>query len=210
MSIKSLSLLFSIIGVGILFLLSLLIQPIPVSLADIPKYGGRKVVVKGVVTHYTTLDDFQIIELRDGNATTTVFLQDVVVIHSGDLLEVTGKVQKYRGEWEIVVEDSRDINPLSHWENNSVPLWELAEHPEWFKNLNINISGYIESLHENWFILSDGNYSILVTFNYLNPHLSNGDEVVIQGYFTYDPRYTRYVVEVENSYHHIIEVEDGI
>ncbi|HDM67222.1 MAG TPA: hypothetical protein ENG62_02415 [Thermoplasmatales archaeon] len=200
------SLLLSILGIAVLFFLSTLIQPILVSLEELSRYEGREVVVKGFVSHYTTWDEFQIIDLRSGNITTPIFLQGIVTVHSGDLIEVTGKVQKYEGKWEVFVDDTKDIVILSHWENSSTSLWEIACHPTWFEGLNINVTGYVESLHDKWFILSDGNYSILVSSRYIDSGVSNGDKVLVYGYFTYEPRYARYIIQVKNSFHRVIEI----
>ena len=203
LSLKYSSLLFSILGLAILFYLSTTLQPIHITLEDISNYEGREITARGRITTYSITDYGEIIYIRGNNTTIPIFLDGFISIHSGDYVEVTGFVKKYNDKWEIEVNDPRYISILSSWSNISTPLWEIARYPSKYIGLNLNVTGYIDTLYDKWLILSDGNYSILVTFNHLNVSISPGSKVLLHAYFTYDPSISRYKFEIKNREHFI-------
>ena len=75
MSIKYFSVIFSIAGITILYLISTLSQPAVIELCEIPDYEGKQVTTEGtVINHYSTKHGSQIITIEDNNITTTVFV----------------------------------------------------------------------------------------------------------------------------------------
>ncbi|RLF39397.1 MAG: hypothetical protein DRN12_07055 [Thermoplasmata archaeon] len=205
LSLKYSSLFFSLIGLTTLFYISITLQPIYITLDDIPNYEGREVIVRGIVVSYNPTDYGEIISIRDNNTTIPVFLKGEIFLHPGDSIEVIGSVEKYNDKWEINVDDPKYISILSTWENYSTPLWEVAEHPSNYIDLNLNVTGYVDSIYDKWLILSDGNYSILVTFNHLPENISlyHGKKVLLHAYFTYDSTTARYKFEIKSREHFI-------
>lgn len=196
MQLKYFSLMFSIAGIAILYFLSLLSQPVMIELYELPEYEGKQVIVEGTVTeHYTTTYGSQIIIIETDNATTTVFVEGEADVEYGDKIQATGKVQKYDGGWEIVVDDERFVNIVEKWQNIIFPLWQLAENPTKYIGLNVNVTGNIDSVYDASFCLVDmeEEYSIIV-FCRPSEHdvLYPGQKVHVAGRFAFDEEDFRY------------------
>ena len=196
MQLKYFSLMFSIAGIAILYFLSLLSQPVMIELYELPEYEGKQVIVEGTVTeHYTTTYGSQIIIIENDNATATVFVEGEADVEYGDKIQATGKVQKYDGGWEIVVDDDRFVNIVEKWQNILFPLWQLAENPTKYIGLNVNVTGNIDSVYDASFCLVDTEeeYSIIVfcrpsEYDVLYP----GQKVHVAGRFAFDEEEFRY------------------
>ena len=86
-----------------------------IDLNETPNYDGKQVTVEGTVTeHRTTTYGGQIIEIKDLESSykITIFVEEETPVEYGDKIQVTGKVQKYKGEWEIVVDNVRFVKIL--------------------------------------------------------------------------------------------------
>ena len=94
MQLKHYSLLFSIAGILLLYLLSTLTQPIVIELSELSEYEDKQVTVEGMVAeHYITSYESQIIKIEGDNATAMVFVEGKSDVEYGDKIQVTGKVQ---------------------------------------------------------------------------------------------------------------------
>lgn len=79
-----------------------------IELHEIPEYEGKQVIVEGIVTeHRITTYGGQIIEIKnldsENISKTIVFVEGETSVEYGDRIQATGTVQKYKDEWEIVV-----------------------------------------------------------------------------------------------------------
>ena len=152
MKLKHGILLLSILGTFTLYFLSALSQPISVTLCDLQQYEGKQVIVQGIVTnHYMTQYGSQLIEIHDEDQNQNIteaiiFVEKETAVEYGDRIQATGKVQRYRDEWEIVVEDDRFIQVVETWHNITIPLWQLAANPASYDGLNVNVSGIVDSM----------------------------------------------------------------
>ena len=145
MKLKYLSLLFSVVGILILYFLSELSQPPVIEIHKMPDYEGKQVIVDGIVKdHRVTKYGSQIITIENNNDTTTLFVEGITDVEYGDKIRVTGVAQKYKGGWELVINDKELLKILEKWCNISFPLWQLAENPTRYLNLNVNVTGYVE------------------------------------------------------------------
>ena len=205
MKLKHFSLIFSTTGVLLLYLLSTLSNPASIELSEISKHEGKKITTEGIVTDYhTTTYNNQIITIKNNNTSAIVFLEGETYVEYGDLIEATGKVQKYEGEWEIVVGDVRFIKILRKWNNFSFPLWQLAENPERYEELNVKVTGYIDLVYDTYFYLidEDDSYSLLVFYNFLEQDvLTPGKKVSVSAKFYFDENDLRYKLEVGEENH---------
>ena len=208
--------ILSIIGIISLYYLSLLSQPIEIGFQDISQYENHQVILKGVVmTHRTTSFGGQIIEIRDdtdeSELEVIVFIEEEgTLVEYGDLIQVTGMVQKYEDEWEVVVNSGNDVTILQKWQNITIPLWQLAQNPDRYIGLNINVSGNIDRIYEGYFYLIDEEqeHSLAVYYNSAEfQNLTGGDNVKVAGFFNYDYERLRYLVQVTESIHGIIHVD---
>ena len=81
MKLKHFSLLFSILGILLLYFLSRLSQPPEVGVHELSGYEGKKVIVVGTVTNcQTTRQGSQIIKIKENNASATIFVGGAIGI----------------------------------------------------------------------------------------------------------------------------------
>jgi len=148
MKLKHFSIIFSIVGIACLYFLSTLSQPISIELKNISKYEDKNVIVEGIVTeYYLTSFGSQIITIESDNASTIVFLEGKADVEYGDKIQATGKVQKYKGDWEIVVDNVDFVKVIQKWQNISMPLWQLSMSPTKYEGLNVNVTGYVDTIY---------------------------------------------------------------
>ena len=206
MQLKYVIIIFSILGVILLYGLSLLTQPTAISLEDLPEYEGKHVIVQGRVSrHSSTAFGSQFITINPINMTINetnaiVFTEHPLIIHSGDIIQATGKVQQYQDDWEIMTASENDIVILQPWDNVTTLLWELAEHPIWFTDIHINVTGMIDRIYDSYFYIIDssGSYNLFVTYSSYNyPSIYEGQTIHIAGVFIYDEAQFRYQLEAQ-------------
>jgi len=207
MKLKYFSLLFSIIGILVLYFLSRLSQTPLIAIHEMPDYEGKRVTIEGVVTDYqVTKHGSQIITIKDNNATATVFVEGFTALEYGDKIQATGEVQKYKDDWELVINDNRLVKILEKWQNISFPLWQLAENPTKYLELNVNVTGYIESTSNAYFYLVDieKKHSLIVFYKLSkNITIYPGQKVSASGKFTFDEENFRYQLEICEEKHSI-------
>lgn len=208
MQLKYFSLIFSIAGIILLYFLSTLTQPVLIEIHEIPEYEGKQVIVEGtVMEHHVTSYGSQIITIANDNATTTVFVEGKTDVEHGDKIQVTGKVQKYKGDWEIVVSNVRFVDIIQKWQNITFPLWQLAENPTKYVGLNVNVTGRIDTVYDAYFYLVDPEekHSIIVFYNpsEYNTSFYPGQKVHVAARFAFDEEDFRYKLEASEEIHNI-------
>jgi hypothetical protein len=206
MKLKHFSLIFSIIGILVLYFLSTLTQPFAISLSEISKFEGKKITAIGIVKHhYSTKHGSQLITIGSNNSSVTVFVEGHLDLEFGDIIEATGTVQKYKDSWEIIVDDHKQIRVLQKWQNLSLPLWQIAQNPQKYLGTNVNITGAVESIsNTQFYIVGDKeSHNLLVKYNKPGKlELFPGQIVTINGMFSYDETSYTYFIKVfyENHY----------
>lgn len=212
MKLKHYSLIFSIAGILVLYFLLKVSQPSVIGIYEISKYEGKQVTIEGIVIeHHQTKYSSQIIKIENNNDSTTVFIEGKIEIEFGDKIQVTGEVQKYEGEWEIVVNSINMVKIIEKWGNRSFPLWQLAENPTKYLGLDINISGCIDYISNSYFYIADfeRKYSLLVTYDLVkNISISPGQKICVLGRFSFDEENFRYKLELNQQAHGITTLEE--
>jgi len=205
--LKYFSLLFAIVGISLLYVLSTLSQPIIIEIHEIPDYEGKQVIVEGkVIEYHTTTYGSQIITIKEDNATILIFVEGIVELEYGDKIQVTGTVQKYKDDWEIVINDERFILLLEKWQNVSFPLWQLAENPTKYDGLNVNVTGYVDVIYDSYFYLVDETeeHSLIVFCNPSGYDVSYpGQKVNVAAQFAFDEEKFQYKLTLCEEIHHI-------
>jgi hypothetical protein len=203
MKLKHLAVVFALTGTFLLYFISTLVQPTTIKLEQIPSFEDKRVIATGIVAeYYTTQYGSQLITIRDENFSVTVFLEGEVDLEYGDKIQAAGQVQKYKDAWEIIVENIKDIKILEKWKNTSFPVWQLAQRPTKYLGLNVNVSGWVDAVFDNYFYLKDieNNNTLLVFYN-ANPFLYRGKSVFVSGKFLFDEQNLRYVLVVNEEEH---------
>ena len=217
MELKYLVIILSVVSICFLYFLSTLSQPLHIKLNEIPENEGKIVVINGIVTKYhSTGYGGQLIEIINADTTSKetaiIFVEEETTVEYGDKITATGKVQKYKGEWEVVVNSAQYIIIQEKWKNINIPLWQLAEYPERYVGRNVNISGSIERKYEGFFYLTNSEEGYLLVVYYDSSkifNLSEGEAVSVGGRFIYDVETFRFVLEATEEHHFIAPMESG-
>jgi DNA/RNA endonuclease YhcR with UshA esterase domain len=205
MKLKHLAVIFAVTGTLLLYFASTLTQPAIIILENISEYDGKQVTATGIVAeYYTTQYGSQLITIQDDNGSAIVFLEEAVNVEYGDKLQATGKVQKYKEEWEIIVENIKDVKILEKWKNASFPVWQLAQNPTKYLGLNVNVSGRVDAVFDTYLHLKDNeNNNTLLVFYNTNPFLYRGRQVFASGNFLFDEQNLRYYLVINEEEHGI-------
>ena len=210
MKLKHFSLIFSIIGILVLYFLSELSHIPLIEISEMPKYEGKQATIQGIVTnYYMTRHGTQIISIKEENSTAEVFVEGGIDVEYGDIIKATGEIQKYQDKWELIINDKRFVKILEKWNNISFPLWQLAENPSKYLNLNVNVTGYVESISNAYFYLVDiENKHTLIVFYKIPKNLSiyPGQRVSVSGRFSFDKENFRYQLDLFDVNHELITI----
>lgn len=164
MQFKYISLLFSLICIVLLYFISTLTQPVNIDISEIQNYENKIVTTQGLVKeYYNTKYGNLIITLLGNSSSITIFSEEDFDLEFGDTIQITGKVQNYEDEWEIIVDSKRNICLINKWENLSMPIWQIAQNPEKYEDLFINVTGIVDLVNDDYFFLKDTekNHSIM-------------------------------------------------
>lgn len=186
-----------------------------IDLHEIPDYEGKQVIIEGIVIdHRITTYGGQIIEIKNLDAENSskiiVFVEEKTSVEYGDKIQATGTVQKYKDEWEVVINNERFVEILQKWNNTTFPLWQLAENPDRYIGINVNVTGVIDRKYDTYFYLvdSEGQYTVAV---YYEPskfyNFSQGDPVYVEARFTYDSKTMRYTLQTKDEAYGISVIE---
>ena len=211
MKLKYFSLLFSVVGILILYFISKFSQPPLIEINKMPDYVGKQVRIEGLVVDYkATRHGSQIITVKSNNDSTTVYVEGKINLEYGDKIQATGEVQKYEDGWELVINNRNNVKVLEKWHNKSFPLWQLAENPIKYLNLNVNVTGYIESFSNAYFYLVDieKKHSLIVFYKLpKNITIFPGQKVSVSGKFFFDKENFRYQLEIYDEKHNIVLID---
>lgn len=204
------AILFSIIGIFVLYFISLSSIPPSISLSEVKNYEGREVIVEGIVfANYGKENTF--LKIKDGNSSLLIYSEEKLSnIEIGDEIQAMGVIQKYKGEYEIIIKSKNDIKILKKWSNEFLSLKELSEKPNRYEGVNVNVVGYIKfqptindknattSLTDN---LTNSSVVLRVEIKSLNKTLKQGFYVNIRGKFVYDDYNLKYFILVNEEKH---------
>ena len=215
MKFKYIVIVLSLVSVLILYFISSLSQPTVIPLSAVPLNEGKQVMVNGIVTTYqTTTYGSQFITIRDGDnaniSTITLYIEGELPVEYGDLVQATGIVQQYNNNWELAVSNPRFVVVIEHWGNRSTPLWQLAMNPTKYVDTNVNVTGVVDALSSQGFMLCDPEGTCAVSVSY--PHssgfsLSKNNLVVVKARFLYNQKTLSYQLTITNTTQDIMVLE---
>jgi cytochrome c-type biogenesis protein CcmE len=215
MKFKYLSIFIAIGSLLLLYVLSLFSQPILVPLSSLQTYNGQQVTVQGMVTdHRTTSYGSQLITIKEPqNSTNSIalYLEGELSVEYGDLIQATGEIQQYNNQWELVINDPQLVVILQRWQNQSLPLWELALHPENYLDTTVNVTGIASQTTGSSFTLTstDGKHAIEVSYTSSCPHqFTKGNTVTVGARLLYDAASCRFLLKATEPTHGIWKTEE--
>ncbi|MCD6571794.1 MAG: hypothetical protein J7K62_00805 [Thermoplasmata archaeon] len=208
MEMKHISVLFSAIGIVLLFFLSLLAKPVYIDLSEINKYDGKQIITEGIVidkyeTKYRNTILSLVKTLSDNNVVTTFVEEQIKNIEYGDRIRLQGEVRKYKGDFEIYVSEAKQIEIIEKWNNRTIPLRILAETPWRYQGINLKIVCKIEKIYHSYLVLKDAkeNQKIILfcDLDKINETLQEGDIVYANAKIKYNSADFNYFLEATNN-----------
>ena len=196
--------IFSLLGVCILYCISLFLTPQFVPLDEVALHEGTVIRTSGVITEFSVTEYGNVLMKIEGNRTELLLFvasandrNELLNLRYGDEIEVEGRVQVYRGDYELIVSGNA-IKEVAQQKSNISFVAQIAAQPEEFKGKNIRVVGYVEDVYTRVFYLSDetGNHRMRVklrtaTTNLIS-ELHEGDKIIVEGVFSYDAENMRY------------------
>lgn len=174
--------IFSLLGVGILYGLSLtsFVEPPYVPLEEVAcragTHEGELIRTKGVITDFRATDYGNMLTLK-GNKTELLIFVDTadksagkLNLSYGDVIEVEGRVKTYKGRPELVVHGGhgnaiKKLSAENENENENIAfVSQIAMHPEDYKGERVSVVGYADNVYKHVFYLADeqGKYLLRV------------------------------------------------
>ncbi len=103
-TLLKIGLIITIVGITILYFISGKIDIEEKTISKITAENiGEDVKIKGTVSRVTDLDAVMIIDISQPNYMTAVLFKDGEInIKKGDYVEITGEIDEYEGEYEII------------------------------------------------------------------------------------------------------------
>lgn len=187
--------LFTVIGIVVLYLVSVTFQPEEIALKDVKNKEGKNVVVEGVVADkYQTISGNTILKVRDNNASVSVFVSGDVDVEPGDEIRVTGIIQEYRDENWIM---ASEIEILKRWDEDYIELKQLKSNPEKYDGTNVNVTGFAVSIKHNEFYLSDNISKIRVEIVKSTVLPAENQKIFVNGKMEYDENRFEYFIKFD-------------
>ncbi|RZN36859.1 MAG: hypothetical protein EFT35_07580 [Methanophagales archaeon ANME-1-THS] len=195
---------FSLVGIAILYTLSVVVNPPLVPLDEVALHEGTVIRTRGVLTAFSLTESGNVVMKIEGNGTELLIFvnskvagsKEVLNLSYGDELELEGTVEVYRGEYELVVSENA-IKKLTSGSTISF-VAQIAMDPEAYKGRKIQVAGYVEEIYQRVFYLRDetGTYHLRVKLadTHMPPisGLQEGALIIAEGVLAYDARTMRY------------------
>ena len=196
--------IFSLLGVCILYTISLFITPPFVPLEDISLHEGTIIRTSGVITEFSVTEYGNVLMKIEGNKTELpLFVEsandrtELLNLSYGDEIEVEGRVQVFRGDYQLVVSGNA-IKEVTQQKSNISFVAQIAAQPGEYRGKKIHVAGYVEDVYTRVFYLRDepGNHRMRVKLRTTNTNLISelheGDKMIVEGVFSYDAENMRY------------------
>lgn len=193
----------SVVGIAILYSLSLLLNPPLVPLDEVASHEGAVIRTRGVVTSFSLTGSGNVVLRLEGNGTELrIYLTSKVYrspemlnLSYGDEVEVEGTVELYQGEYELVV-PGNGLKKLS----SGGTIWfvaQIANDPERYRGRKIQVAGYVEEIYQRVFYLRDETSTYHLRVNLVKAGmptsgLQEGAQIIVEGVLAYDAKTMRY------------------
>ena len=224
MEIGRFVIVISLFGICLLYCISCIVEPPYVPLDAIASqshnhshnYENELIKTRGVVVDLMNLSDRNmLLNIMDNGTELPVFVSssfsssdkdsEKLMLKYGDVIELQGRVQQYRGKYEIAASEGglKKINSDNN-DKGAYFVAEIAEYPSNYEGRRIRVVGYICKVYKRIFYLcseegESTGYRMRVVpkrLAELELELEKGDKVIIEGVLVYNPRDMRYELEL--------------
>ncbi len=199
-SIGKAVIIFSLLGICILYGISLFVEPPYVPLKEVAVHETALIRTKGVITDLSVTEYGNVrMKIRENQTELLIFVDstdkrnELLNLSYGDKVEAEGRVQVYEGRYELVASGNA-IKKLTH-ESDISFVSQIAMRPAEYEGRRISVAGYAEDVYKRIFYLSDekGKYRMRVKADDIPiSELQKGDKIIAEGLFSYDPENMRY------------------
>jgi hypothetical protein len=201
-NVGKLVIIFSLLGVCLLYGISVFVTPPFVPLDEVAPHEGSVIRTRGVITDFSITESGNMLIKIEGNQTELpIFVNsgagrsELLNLSYGDEIAVEGRVEVYQGEYELVVSGNaiKKVTPRSTISFVS----QIAVHPEEYEGRKLQVVGYAEDVYQRVFYLRDetGDYRLRVKLMATDRPISElheGDKIIAEGVFSYDAQNMRY------------------
>ena len=167
----------SLFGICLLYCISCIVEPPYVPLDAIASqshnhshnYENELIKTRGVVVDLMNLSDRNmLLNIMDNGTELPVFVSssfsssdkdsEKLILKYGDVIELQGRVQQYRGKYEITASEGglKKINSDNN-DNGAYFVAEIAEYPSNYEGRRIRVVGYICKVYKRIFYLCSDN-----------------------------------------------------
>ncbi|MBL7117396.1 MAG: hypothetical protein ISS94_01235 [Candidatus Syntrophoarchaeum sp.] len=198
--------ILSLLGVGILYgisLTSFVESPyVPLEAVAVGTHEGAFIRTRGVITDFRVTEYGDVLTIGVNKTELPIFVDSageaLLNLSYGDEIEVQGRVQLYKGRYELVAAEN-GIKKLIYGNENTSFVSQIAMRPEEYEGRKVNVVGYVGDVYKRVFYLCDekGKYCMRVKVeaeagDSIISELQKGDKIIAEGVFVYDPENTRY------------------
>ncbi|MBI4362396.1 MAG: hypothetical protein HY558_04400 [Euryarchaeota archaeon] len=177
-------------AVGLLVLLSAASGTPRVDLSDLPLHEGRRVEVSGRVVDVRPLSGGLRVDLQENGSRARVLVEEVRDLRLGDLLTARGRVQNYRGTWEVAAEGALRTIPGP---GRGLSLHQVAQEAPRLDGVGVRVQGTVARNSSTGFTLSSGEVDLRVETG--APHPARGSRVWADGVLRYNTSSLAYRLE---------------
>lgn len=198
--------ILSLLGVGILYgisLTSFVESPyVPLEAVAVGTHEGAFIRTRGVITDFRVTEYGDVLTIGGNKTELLIFVdsagEELLTLSYGDEIEVQGRVQLYKGRYELVAAEN-GIKRLIYGNENTSFVSQMAMRPEEYEGRRVSVVGYAGDVYKRVFYLCDekGKYRMRVKVeaeagDTIISELQKGDKIIAEGVFVYDPENMRY------------------
>lgn len=190
--------IFSLLGICILYGVSLLVVPPYVPLDEVAQHESAYIRTTGIISDLRVTESGTMrMNLRKNQTELLVFVKSTEAgkneldLRYGDEIEVEGRVNMYQGEYEIIAPIT-GIKKLTRGYVNISFVSQIAMYPEQYEGTRISVVGYADDIFKRVFYICDGNSMRVVTGDIPIHELQKGDKIIADGILVYNPDTMRY------------------
>ncbi len=193
--------IFSLLGVGILYGISLtsFVEPpyVPLDEVAVGTHDGAFIRTKGLLIDFHATEYGNLLTIKRNKTELLIFVDStnarngLLNLNYGDEIEVQGRVQLYKGRYELVAAENALKKACN--ENKSAVSFvsQIARHPGEYEGRRISVVGYAEDVYKHVLYLCDdeGGYRMRMKAKagIQIPELQKGDKIIAEGVFSYNP-----------------------
>lgn len=169
-------------GLGGLWLLGWALPLPDAPLGNLAPYDGQPVAFSGVARDVAPLTAGTLVLLESDTGSARLFIEGNASLSPGDRVSGRGRVERFRGEWEVVAPQVR-VEPGP---GESAGVAQVSKEPWRYLGRSLNLTGRVDRVFERSLHLVDEFGQSVLKVENPPPGLRAGDRVSLRGALVYD------------------------